>query len=45
MRKQVLLLPVNEAGQPDCEYMEEYGKHLFANLKLQYLQEKQFEPA
>lgn len=45
MRKQILLLPVNEAGEPDWAYMEEYGKHLFAKLELQYLQEKQLIPA
>ncbi len=45
MRKQILLLPVNEAGEPDWVYMEEYGKYLFAKLKLQYLQEKQLIPA
>lgn len=45
MRKQMLLLPVNESGQPDYGYMEEYGKHLFTRLKLQYLQEKQLVPA
>lgn len=45
MRKQMLLLPVNEAGQPDYEYMEEYGKYFFAKLQLQFLQEKQLVPA
>ena len=45
MRKQMLLLPVNEAGEPDWAYMEEYGKYLFAKLELQYLQEKQLIPA
>lgn len=41
MRKQMLLLPVNEAGRPDWAYMEEYVKYLFAKLSVQYLQEKE----
>ncbi len=45
MRKQILLLPVNEAGKPDWVYMEECRNYLFAKLKLQYLKEKQLIPA
>lgn len=45
MRKQILLLPVSESGQPDWVYMEEYGKHLFSKLTLQYLREKQLVTA
>ena len=45
MRKQVILLPTSGTGKPDWNYMERYGKYLFAKLKLQYLQKKRFNPA
>ena len=45
MRKQVILLPTSGTGKSDWNYMERYGKYLFAKLKLQYLQKKRFNPA
>ena len=40
MQKQSLLLPVDESGNPDYTYMEQYVRQQIATLKLQYLQEK-----
>ena len=38
MRKQKILLPVNETGAPDFEYMEAYSKNLFAQVLKRYLE-------
>ena len=40
-----IMLPTDDNNSPDWVYMEEYGKYLFAKLKLQYLREKQLVPA
>ena len=40
MQKQSLLLPVDESGNPDYAFMEQYVRKQIATLKLQYLQEK-----
>lgn len=40
MKKQMIVLPVNINGMPDWAYMEEYAKHLFNQLRLQYLHAK-----
>lgn len=41
MKKQMILLPVTKKGLPDWNYMEQFAKQKFNQLKLQYLQEKQ----
>ncbi len=38
MRKQKIMLPVTETGEPDFEYMEAYSKNLFAQVLKKYLQ-------
>ncbi len=45
LKKEMLQLPINEQGIPDWDYMEQYGKAMFAKLKLQYLRAKQAETA
>lgn len=41
MRKQMIMLPIDENGTPDWNYMEQYAKLLFNKLKLQYLKKKE----
>lgn len=41
MRKQMIMLPIDENGIPDWNYMEQYAKLLFNKLKLQYLKKKE----
>ncbi len=37
MERQKILLPVDEPGNPDYDYMEQYGKHLMAQSYQRYL--------
>lgn len=37
MERQKILLPVNEQGDPDYTYMEQYGKHLMALCYQRYI--------
>ena len=34
MKRQIIMLPVNDAGHPDYEYMEQYIKNLMINLTI-----------
>lgn len=45
INKEKILLPVDENGNPDYDFMEQYAKHIMNELKLQYLQHKQAESA
>lgn len=38
MRKQKIMLPVNELSLPDFEYMEAYGRNIFAQVLKRYLE-------
>ena len=38
LKREKLLLPVTETGEPDFEYMELYSKNLFAQVLQKYLQ-------
>ena len=38
MLRQLLMVPVNDNGQPDYQLMEEYGKKLMSNKYSQYLE-------
>ena len=40
MKKQMIMLPTDEKGIPDWDYMEQYAKMLFHQIKLQYLKAK-----
>lgn len=37
MERQKILLPVNEEGHPDYEFMEQYGKQIMMQKYQQYL--------
>ena len=37
MRRQILMLPVNDSGEPDYDYMERYARNLMAEKYRQYL--------
>ena len=37
MERQKILLPVNEEGRPDYEFMEQYGKQIMLQKYQQYL--------
>ena len=38
VKQQKILLPVNDAGEPDFAYMEAFTKNLFAQLLKKYLE-------
>ena len=40
INKEKIVLPVDESGNPDYTFMEQYVRQQIATLKLQYLQEK-----
>lgn len=40
LKRQKIMLPIDESGNPDWNYMEQYTKALFKRIKLQYLQSK-----
>lgn len=40
INKEKIVLPVDESGNPDYTFMEQYVKQVQETIKLQYLQEK-----
>ena len=38
MKRQIIMLPVNDAGNPDYEYMEQYIKNLMIKKYKAYLE-------
>ena len=40
LKKEKIVLPIDEFDKPDYAFMEQYVKQQIATLKLQYLQEK-----
>ena len=37
MKRQYIMLPVNDAGNPDYEYMEQYIKNIEYNKMIEYI--------
>ena len=42
LKKEKILLPIDEKGEPDWAFMENYIKNKFAELEKKYLEQKNF---